>query len=196
LSGMKTSPSTPGFSLLEVLVALAVFGFTAVALIDELNASLTLVARQTTRLQDALVIQRGFGLLDIESWKAAKEAKAQGKEPAPPGQGPVRFPPLPWVDEELEQTTPRLQTEEVTLTIEGFPRMLGLKTWLEKKNETGALRTLEERLVLQEDPKIMESFKKMLQSGKMGDDSKEKPKEPASSTAEPARLPQQPKESP
>ena len=196
MSGMKTSPSTPGFSLLEVLVALAVFGFTAVALIDELNASLTLVARQTTRLQDALVIQRGFGLLDVESWKTAKEAKNQGKEPAPPGQGPVRFPPLPWVDEELEQTTPRLQTEEVTLTIEGFPRMLGVKTWLEKKNETGALRTLEERLVLQEDPKIMESFKKMLQSGKMGEDSAEKPKEPASSTAEPAHLPQQPKESP
>lgn len=193
---MKTSPSTLGFSLLEVLVALAVFGFAAVALIDELNASLTLVARQTTRLQDALVIQRGFGLLDVENWKTAKEDNAQGKEPPPPGQGPVRFPHLPWVDEELEQTTPRLQTEEVTLTIEGFPQMLGVKTWLEKKNEAGALQTLGERLVLQEDQKTMESFKKMLQSGKTGEDSRERAKEHASSTAEPATPPQQPKESP
>ena len=193
---MKTSPFTRGFSLLEVLVALAVFGFTAVALIDELNASLALVGRQTTRLQDALVIQRGFGLLDVENWKAAKEDNAQGKEPAPPGQGPVQFPPLPWVDEELEQTTPRMKAEEVTLTIEDFPQMLGVKTWLEKRNEAGALQTLGERLVLQEDPKIMESFKKMLQSGKMGEGSKEKAKEHASSTAEPANPPQQPKKSP
>jgi prepilin-type N-terminal cleavage/methylation domain-containing protein len=193
---MKTSPSTRGFSLLEVLVALAVFGFTAVALIDELNASLALVARQTTRLQDALVIQRGFGLLDAENWKTAKEDKAQGKEAPPSGQGPVRFPPLPWIDEELEQTTPRLQTEVLTLTIEDFPQMLGVKTWLEKKNETGALQTLGERLVLQEDPKTMESFKNMLQSGKTEEGSKEKAKEHASGTAEPAKAPQQPKESP
>lgn len=194
---MKTSPFTQGFSLLEVLVALAVFGFAAVSLIDELNASLNLVARQTTRLQDALVIQRGFGLLDVARWKKAKDDKNQGgRTYMPTGQGPASFLPFPWVDAELEQTTPRAQSEEMLLKIEDFPVMIGITTRLEKRTDTGALQTLAERLVLQEDPKIMEGFKKMFQSGKKDKDSEEKTKEHADSKKEPTPPATQPKESP
>lgn len=178
---MKINPSILGFSLLEVLVALAIFAFTAVALLDELNASLRIVGRQREELEDALILARGFSLLELE----ARTIKDNQKDNTPTEYAkpyPTRFPTLPWVDEDLEKLTPRSQTETIILPIEGFPQMLKTRVWLETRDRKGHLQTLGSRILLAEDPKVMENYKKLLQSGKEPKDSEtETPQKPDSS---------------
>lgn len=170
---MKTSRFTPGFSLLEVLVALAIFSFTALALLGELNASLQIVGRQQERLKDGLVATRGLNLLELEAKLTSNDQEENAVQSYP-----VRFPTLPWVDEELEKVTPRSQTETIVLPIEGFPQMLKTTVWLETRDRAGNLETVGSRITLTEDPKVMENYKKLLESGKEADsdDSEDTPK--------------------